>query len=253
MVVPVRDQHQPLGPGAVELRNGGLLVVEQIGALAAGADLAPAIDHVGLAQAALDLRLSLPQNLPHVTVIEREICPARTVDETRQRLHILDQPDALLFFIGLGGGHRGPHHVLHAAGEPCLETDVDGENGKDRDGDRGQQRHQRKKPGQAQVQPRACRLRPALRDHPHQPRQHQRGDQQHVDHVGQQHEPQAQLRRPLAAAERAKHKKRQHRQNRPEQNQPEGRHVLNAPLSAQPVHARPSRAPCPGGHRFTSY
>ncbi len=181
--------------------------IEQIGPVAARADLAGAVDHIGLAQAALDQALPVRQKLGvrHINALR-----ARLINRAGQGDGIFAQIVALLVLIGFGGGQRIAHHGPHPIREPAFKPDVDRQPREDRNTHRRDQRHQREHPRQTQ---------------------HKGGDEQDVDQIDQQND--AQAGGVSALFKRAEHQIGDKRQHRPQNHKPQGRQIAHAPDPAQ--------------------
>ena len=229
---PILDHGHLFFGGALDVGRGGRVEIEQVGPVAARADLGGAVDQIGFAQAPLDLALAFAQNL---AVARRDPLTAGAVDAPGERQRIRDQVFALLQFIGLRRGERTAHHAAHPLGKPPLKTEIHGQHGKDRHRDRRDQRHQRENTRQPQVQPRSRRLGPPRRDEPCHLAEDKCRNEQDIDQIGQEDQPQRGAVRPLP--QRPEHKIGRQRQNRPQHHQPEGGKIANAshpPQTAKP-------------------
>ncbi len=234
---PVLDQHRLAIGGAPDLLLARFLEVEEIAALAARLQVAEAVDHIGLAQAALDQGLALRQQLPEIGIRDEEVLPLGAFKVVRQRVGVGDEVAAVFLLIGLGGLERGAHHAAHPVREPAFETDIHRQTGEDRDQDRRHQRDAGKDPCQPQVQSRARRFRPPRGDHLREAREDERPEQQEVDQVGQKDQPQRVGIGPLPQG--AEDDEGRQRQERAENDEAERQHVLEAPLPAQAVEPLP--------------
>lgn len=159
--VPIFDHHDLALGRARDILGVGFFVVEQIGSVAAHANVAAAVDHEGFAQPALDLVLRLLQRLSKLRVSQKAVRLFRQVQIGGERIGVLHKPLTVLLLISLRGLEAVAHHPTHPVGKPAFQTHVHGENGEDRDQHRRNQRDDREHPGQPQVEPRPRRFRPA--------------------------------------------------------------------------------------------
>ena len=250
IVVPVVDQQEPGGGGPIDLIRRGLFEIKQIAALAPGFDLSCPVDDIGFFQPALDLALPRGQKLTDHRVGDQEVALLGGIQEPGQGAGVFFQILAVFLFIGPRGGQRRSDNLPDAIGKPALKPDVDGQNRKDGDGYRGDQRHDGKDAGQPKVQPRSRRFRPTRRDHARHPLQHQRRHDQHVDKVSQQH--QTERARSRALLQGTKNQEGGQHKNRPKENKPQGRCILQSPLPPEPHHHGPGCAMCPSCHGTAS-
>ena len=236
VVVPVLEDNGSGGRRGDLLRRGAL-EVEQVGPLAPGLDLSRAIDHERLAQPALDQALSLREDLAQLAV-RKSFGACGGAEELRERVGVLDQRRTLLALVRLGGGQRRSDDVAHPVREPALKPDVDGDPREDRHRHRWHERDEAEDPGQLQVQLGAGRLRPPRRNGAHDLLEHQRGDRDRIDEIGQQDE--AERRRVAAPVQRPEDGERRCDQDRREKHEAKrrpGADSVPAPNAGE-AHAR---------------
>jgi hypothetical protein len=228
VVFPIFHDDRLAGPGTGDGRCPRRLEIEQIAAIAAGADLAGVIDDEGFAQAALDRHP--PRQQP---------VPPDLLDEPGQAVGIGGQVVALLPFIGLGGLDRTADNAADPIGKPSFQPEIQRQRG-ERGHDHG--RHQgdhRKYPRQPDMQPRSGRLRAPVGDHLGDPAQHQRRNGQDIGKIGDRDQPQRGRGRP--GIEQPKCQIGCQRKDRSQDHQGHRQHGLGppgAPPTAQPVPER---------------
>ena len=232
VVLPVLDQQDAVAVHGAELVLRRLFIPEAIAAVAAGADVAGGVDDVSLAQAALDQGLRLGQQAAQRAVVKEGRGTAGVVQHPRQQSGVRGQVAAVFVLIRLGRRQRGRDHLLHPAGKPAFKPDVDGQPGKQRHQHRRHQRQRGKDAHQPHMQPRAGGGGLARGQDRRHPPAHHPGQQQDIDQVGQQDQPQ-----PGAVGlsrQRPHDHIGRHRQHRPQHGKRQRRRVLHTPLSAQP-------------------
>ena len=163
-------------------------VPEEIAALAARAQLAVAVDDVGLGQRPLHLQLAAGQEVAQLRRRQAAGCaPSASSRKSASVRASVCSVTAVLLLVGLRRGHRVGHHVVHPVGEPALEPEVQRDRGEDRDQDRRDQRDRGEEAHQPHVQLRAGRLAPPRGDHLGDALRDEGRDDQRVDEVGEQH------------------------------------------------------------------
>ena len=143
VVLPVLDDDGLAVPGALDVAGGRGRVPEQVAALAAGPELAVAVDDVGLGQRPLHLELAPGQQVAELAADEERVALLLVVEEVAELAGVALEGAAVLVLVGLRRGERVRDDVADAVREPALEAEVQGDGREDRDEDRRDQRDQR--------------------------------------------------------------------------------------------------------------
>ena len=144
---------------------GWLFVIKQIGRRSAQSQFSQIVDDVDLFKATFKLGLKTGERRAelavHIYAAGEKIILVQIIKALRKNFSIRYDPVASLRLIGLRGTQRGPDRIAHPFRKPPLQRLIDRKHSKYGDQNRWEQRNHPEGRREAEMQPRACRLRPA--------------------------------------------------------------------------------------------